>query len=102
MVVTLLEGVVDATKVEQLQEGYREIASDLPEVLVETFLVRDLGAETSFGILTMWSSMDALQGMRRQAEAEGSKPKGVLVFESVGVQPTLRVLDVLHHGVQKP
>lgn len=85
-------------RVAQLQEGYREIASDLPAILDETFLVRDAGAETSFGILTVWSSMESVQEMRRKAEAQGSKPKGVLVFESVGVTPTLRVLEVLQHA----
>lgn len=98
MVVTMLEGVVDRARVTELEEGYQKIASDLPEILVETFLIRDVGDETSFGILTVWSSMEAVQSMRRQAEAEGSKPKGVLVFESVGVEPTLRVFDVVQHG----
>jgi heme-degrading monooxygenase HmoA len=98
MVVTLLEGVVEKHRTRELEDAYREIASDLPEILIETFLVRDVGDEASFGILTVWSSMEAVQAMRQQAEAEGSKPKGVLVFESVGVTPTLRVFDVLHHG----
>ena len=98
MVVTLLEGVVAKERVEELEGRYREIASDLPEILVETFLLREVGDDASFGILTVWSSMDAVQAMRREAEARGSKPGGVLVFEWVGVEPTLRVFDALHHA----
>lgn len=98
MIVTLLEGVVDKTRVDELEDAYREIAAELPEILVETFLIRDTGSETSFGILTVWSSMEAVQAMRREAEAAGSKPKGVLVFESVGVEPSLRVFETLHHA----
>lgn len=100
MVVTLLEAEVRASDVDRLEAEYREIAADLPDVLVETFLIRETGEKTSFGILTIWSSLKAVQEMRRQAEAAGSKPGGVLVFESVGATPTLRMFDVLHHGAR--
>jgi hypothetical protein len=93
MVITVLEGRVADDRRQDLEDAYREGTEDLPQDIVETFLVRDNGDSTAHRIVTVWASPEALERTRSSAE----KPKGVQIFEAARVSPTLTILDVVAH-----
>jgi hypothetical protein len=94
MVMTVLEAHVPSRHLAEVEKVFREGMTPLPPEIVESFLVRDTRDETLFRLTTVWRSMEALQAMR----ASGVKPKGVQMFESVGVTPALSVWGVVVHG----
>lgn len=91
MVITMLEANVKPDQVEALLRAYHELTSVIPPEIVETFLVRDSADALRYQIITVWVSGDALNKMRASPE----KPRGVLIFESVGASPTLKIVDVV-------
>ena len=92
-VITVLEATVAQERVGELERAYREGTGELPIEIAETFLVRDTKVPGTFRIITVWSSMEALQAMR----ASGVKPKGIQIFEQAGATPELSVLEVVVH-----
>ena len=94
MVMTVLEARVPAERLADVEKVFREGMSPLPPEIVESFLVRDTKDPSLFRLTTVWRSLEALQAMRQS----GVKPKGVVMFESVGVTPGLSVFEVLIHS----
>ena len=91
MVLTVLEANVAPDRIADLEQAYKEGASELPPDIIETFLVRDSNEPTLFRIITLWKSWEALHGVR----SSGVKPKGVQMFEAAGATPELSILDVV-------
>lgn len=100
MVVTMLEATVGSERVEELERGYRELVAELPDAIVETFLLRDADDEGRYTLTTVWRSRDALREMQAQTRRAGTKPGGVVLLESVGATPSLRVFDVAERAVR--
>jgi quinol monooxygenase YgiN len=97
MVVTILEANVAEERVGELERVYRDMTAEIPPEIVETFLVRGSDEAGVFRIITVWSSREALDRMRAQTAAAGTKPGGVLIFEAVGAAPTLKINEVVVH-----
>jgi hypothetical protein len=95
MVMTVLEGHVSADKWEALRETYGgEPTATLPSQMVQTFLVQNMEDPTIWRAVSVWKSRDALAEYRNSVETPG----GVLLFRSVGVEPTLTIYDVAVHA----
>jgi Antibiotic biosynthesis monooxygenase len=93
MVMTVLEARVAADRLGDVERVFREGTSFVPPELVETYLVRDTKDPSLLRLTTVWRSMADLQKMRQS----GEKPKGVQMFEAVGVTPTLSIFEVVLH-----
>lgn len=93
MVMTVLEARVAADRLADVERVFREGTSLVPPELVETYLVRDTKDPALFRLTTVWRSMADLQKMRQS----GEKPKGVQMFEAVGVTPALSIFEVVLH-----
>jgi quinol monooxygenase YgiN len=94
VVITVLEARVADDRVQDLEHAYKDGTTELPpDLIVETFLVRDSSDAGLWRIITVWASREALEQMR----SSGVKPKGVQIFEAAGAAPTLSVLDVAVH-----
>ncbi|MBB6174888.1 hypothetical protein HNR23_004948 [Nocardiopsis mwathae] len=91
MVITVLEALVAADRVGDLERAYREGTARLPPGIAETFLVRDTSDTSVFRIMTVWAGRETLDEMR----ASGVTPKGVRIFEAAGASPALSVHDVV-------
>ena len=94
MVMTILEAHVAPDKSAALQAAFEHGRNRLPSQMVETFLVRDRGDITLWRGISVWKSIGALDEYRASVETPG----GVLVFRSVGVEPSLQIFDVVVHG----
>jgi heme-degrading monooxygenase HmoA len=93
MVMTVLEARVAADRLGEVERVFREGTSFLPPEIVETYLVRETKDPSLFRLTTVWRSMADLQKMRQS----GEKPKGVQMFEAVGVTPTLSIFEIVLH-----
>ncbi len=93
MIITMLEAVVDHDRTHLLEDEFRRATADLPEDILESFLLRGTEGGT-WRIVTVWSSAAALQAMRRTAEV----PEGVRMFRSAGAEPTLSIFEVPVHA----
>jgi heme-degrading monooxygenase HmoA len=91
---TVLTARVDPDRVEDLEGAFAAAAAELPEGIVESFLLRDSRSASSFQIVTLWRSRAALEAMR----SSGVTPKGIQIFQSVGAAPDVAVLDVVAHA----
>lgn len=95
MVVTMLEGTVPIDKMDEFCANYRVVTSGkLPPQMVETFLAHSGHDPSIWRIITVWRSREALEEYRKSVDTPG----GILLFRSVGVEPTLTVLDVEAHA----
>ncbi len=87
MVVTMLEAEVEAERAGDLESAFaRETAGPMPPGLVRSYLLRG----TTWRIVTLWESREALEAMR----ASGETPAGVRMFREAGAEPTLAVFEV--------
>jgi hypothetical protein len=87
MVVTMLEAQVPDEASARLIEAFDTMGSEaLPPEISESFLVRESGTDT-WRIVTVWVSMDALENYRQAVDIPG----GVLMFRSVGAEPSLSI-----------
>ncbi|HET9709770.1 MAG TPA: antibiotic biosynthesis monooxygenase [Gemmatimonadales bacterium] len=92
LVVTVLAARVLPDRVADLQTAYVEAAhGPFPPGLVRSSLLQDRSDQTQWRIETVWESQDALTAMR---ESPG-KPRGVLIFETAGAQPSLSIFDTV-------
>lgn len=92
MIVTMLEARVDENKVGDLVDSFRGSGDSLPPAIVESFLLQ-LSDSDLWRIVTVWESREALDGYRTSVDT----PEGVLMFRSVGSEPTLAVHAVEAH-----
>ncbi len=91
MVMTVLEGHVAAEKWDALRQTYTQGSNRLPSQMVQTLLVQSAADPTVWQVIGIWRSRKALDEYRRSVETPG----GVLMFRSVGAEPTLTILEVV-------
>ncbi len=89
MVLTILEAQVKPEYWEKLESIYKEKTRNVPQEIVQTYLVQSSSDRSIWRILTFWLSREALEAMRK-----ASTPEGVLMFRSVSAEPALSVFEV--------
>lgn len=90
MLMTVLEAKVDPEKTSLLEQDFRQGIEHLDAGIVQTFLLRGVGASDLWRILTVWESREALDAMR----ASGETPRGVLIFRAAGAEPSLSIFEL--------
>ena len=91
MVMTILEARVTPDKWAALERAYKAGIRQLDPGITQTLLAHSSTDPTLWRIITVWSSRQVLEAMRQSAET----PRGVLMFRSAGVEPTLSIFDVV-------
>lgn len=94
MVMTVLEAQVSPEKASMLEAAYRQAIEHLDVGIAQTFLLQNAKEPGLWQIVTLWESREALDAMRQSRET----PRGVLIFRTVGAEPSLSVLKVVSHA----
>ena len=71
-------------------EIYQEETRRLDDGIVRTMLAQSRDEPSLWRIMTVWRSMEDLLRMR----ASGKTPRGVVLFQKVGAQPSLQVFEI--------
>ncbi len=90
MVMTILEGRVSKDNWPVLEQAYQHAAEKKEPGLVRSYLIHGLKEADLWQILTIWSSREALEAMRKTTQV----PEGVLIFRRAGAEPTLTVYEI--------
>ena len=91
-VLTVLEANVEPGREGDLQRSFREAAdSPIPPFILGSRLVRSLADPTLWRVMTEFASMADLEAMR----ATGETPRGVVMFNEAGAQPTLALYEIV-------
>ncbi len=90
MVITILEAHVSAEHWSDFQKDFGQRTAELPPQMIRTYLLQDVKDKSLWEIVSVWKSREALDEMRNSGET----PTGVLMFRSVGAEPTLSIFDV--------
>ncbi len=90
MIMTILEGHVAPEQWDNLRQTFAENSSHIPPQMVQTLLVQSKANPTTWQIIGIWHSLAALEEYRRSA----ATPGGVMMFRSVGAEPTLTILEI--------
>ncbi len=91
-VLTVLEAHVDPSREADLLRAFRETAGGpIPPFIRSSRLVRSTSDPTVWRVMTEFASMADLDAMR----ATGETPRGVVMFNEAGAQPTLAVYDIV-------
>jgi quinol monooxygenase YgiN len=94
MVLTVLEAQVPENQWEALRSAYEgPITASLPPQLVQSFLLQSESDPTLWWATSVWKSRAALEEYRNSVETPG----GVLLFRSVGAEPTLSIYNIAAH-----
>jgi len=91
MVMTILEGRVSKENWTILEHAYTESRHHDEPGLVQSFLIHNTREADLWRVLTLWSSREALEAMRRSNET----PRGVLMFRQAHSEPVLSIYDVV-------
>ncbi len=91
MVMTILEGRVSKENWPALEQAYQQAAEHKEPGLVGSYLIQARKESDLWRILTIWSSREALDEMRKSAKT----PTGVLIFRSAHSEPALSVYDII-------
>lgn len=91
MVMTVLEAHVAADQWAAITQAYTQGFNRLPSQMVQTFLVQSTADPTLWRGISIWRSRNALEEYRQSV----ATPGGVLMFRSVGAEPTLTILEVV-------
>jgi heme-degrading monooxygenase HmoA len=91
MVMTILEGRVSNEYWTVLEQAYQEGSHIQEPGLVQSFLIHSSREADLWHILTLWSSREALEAMRKSNET----PRGVLMFRQAHTEPLLSIFDVV-------
>ncbi len=89
-VMTVLEARVPADRWSAMEEGYARMAGNRPAQLEHGFVVQSVDDPTLWRVVGIWQSRAALEEYQRSVAAPG----GVLLFRSVGVEPTMSLFEV--------
>jgi heme-degrading monooxygenase HmoA len=92
MFVTIVEGVVDAGREDDLMSAWEQRPSLPPAGFIESFLLR--GEEGVWRIATVWESREAVMAMR----ASGDRPAALVMFEQAGTDPSASFWTVEGHA----
>lgn len=90
MVITTLEAEVKQELWEKLTEAYHARTREIPESILESYVVQNQATPTNWKIITVWRSQVDLDAMR----ATGETPTGVLIFQEAGAKPKLSIFSV--------
>ena len=93
-VFTVLEARVPRDQWVRLTETYRSALGKLPPQMLQTFLTQSADDPARWWGVSVWRSRAALEEYRRSVET----PRGVLMFRSVGAEPTLSLWTVAASG----
>ncbi len=91
MVLTILEGRVEKGNWKALEKAYSEASNDSTPGLVQSYLIHNQREDDIWRIMTLWSSQEALEAMRRSNET----PRGVLIFRQAHTEPVLSIYNVV-------
>lgn len=91
MIMTILEGRVAEENWPALEQAFRKGSELMEPGLVRSYLIHAIKESDLWRILTIWTSREALDAMRRSAET----PTGVLMFRSAHSEPVLSVYDLV-------
>ncbi len=91
MVMTILEGRVAKENWPALEQAYQEASQHREPGLEQSYLIHAIKDSDLWRILTIWTSREALDEMRKSAET----PRGVLIFRSAHSEPVLSVYDIV-------
>ena len=91
-VMTVVEGRIPKPKMHEFESQYVSVR-DLPKPrgMVSSTLLRDPSEEGLYQISTLWQNRKLLDEMRKA----NITPVAVALFKSHGVEPSVRVFDVL-------
>ena len=91
MIITALEALVPEERAAALEAAYEELGRRaLPDGLVRSHLVRSVNSPGLWRLETTWRDRQALEAMRGQGT-----PAGLILFRSVGVEPSLGIFEVV-------
>ncbi len=91
-VMTVLEARVSREQWAELERTYREVLEpNIPPQMTRSLLAQDTRDPEVWRLLGFWRGREALDAYRRSVETPG----GVLLFRSVGSEPTLAISDVV-------
>lgn len=91
MVMTILEGRVSEENWPALEQAYHQGAEQEEPGLVRSYLVHAQKESDLWRILTIWTSREALEAMRKSMET----PRGVLMFRAAHSEPVLSIYDIV-------
>jgi heme-degrading monooxygenase HmoA len=91
MVMTILEGRVSKDNWSVLELAYQEGSHIQEPGLLQSFLIHSTREADLWRIITLWSSRDALDAMRKTNET----PRGVLMFHQAHTEPLLSIFEVV-------
>ncbi len=97
MVMTVLEAKVARENWQVLEDTYSRETQVLDPGIVQTFLVHSRSDDSTWQIMTIWESQEALTAMRQSNET----PRGVLIFRSAQAQPALNIFDIVSQASVK-
>jgi heme-degrading monooxygenase HmoA len=97
MIMTILEGQVANQNWSKLEQAYQEGSQHNEPGLVQSFLIHSTKETDLWRIVTLWSSREALDAMRRSNET----PRGVLMFRQANSEPSLSVFEVVQQIIPK-
>ena len=90
-VMTVVEGKVPPSKLEEFQSAYAEVGKDSkPAGWVRSMLLHDTSETGLFRISTLWENREALDKMRGSTKV----PVAVALFRTIGTEPTVRIFAV--------
>jgi quinol monooxygenase YgiN len=90
-IVTSVTGKIPEEKQEDFLKSYNLLASkEFPEGLELSMLTRNKQDKNTYTIISVWASIEALEAMRRT-----ERPKAVLLFEELGVSPSIWIHEIL-------
>jgi len=88
MFVTIVEGVVEAAREDDLRAAWQDMTAVLPAGFIESSLLR--AENGTWRVVTVWESKDAVMAMR----ASGEPPAAPAMFERAGAAPSLSMWTV--------
>ena len=92
---TVLEARVLPDRAAELKRLY-EAAGPLPSQMLQAFLVQSTTDPLVWRGISIWRSRAALEEYRRSI----STPTGIMMFRSVGAEPTVSVWEVNHFHIR--
>ena len=90
MVMTVLEAHIPQDQWATVEAGFARMQTEKPPQLTQSYLAQGTADPTLWQLVGLWRSKDDLDAYR----ASGVTPAGVVLFRSVGAEPSLRVFEV--------
>jgi hypothetical protein len=92
-VMTVLEARVPQERWAELEQTYkRRLVPNVPPEMVRSLLVQSADDPERWQGISFWRSREDLEEYRRSVDTPG----GVLLFRSVGAEPSLTIYEVAH------